>query len=91
MKGSTMKNNIRYYLKKNIWITTSGNYNTKLLSHIVDEIGSERIIFSIDYPYDDVADGVNWWRSVPPEAVGGLAAYEAIGRTNAINLLKLQP
>jgi 2,3-dihydroxybenzoate decarboxylase len=61
------------------------------LSHIVDEIGSDRIIFSIDYPYDDVADGVNWWRSVPPEAVGGLAAYEAIGRTNAINLLKLQP
>jgi 2,3-dihydroxybenzoate decarboxylase len=61
------------------------------LRHIVDEIGSDRIIFSIDYPYDSVADGVNWWNSVAPETVGGKAAYEAIGRTNAIKLLKLNP
>lgn len=56
----------------------------------MDEIGVDRVIFSIDYPYDDVHDGVTWWNSVPPEAVGGQAAYEAIGRTNAIKLLKLK-
>lgn len=27
----------------------------------------------------------------PPEAVGGQKAYEAIGRSNAIQLLKLKP
>lgn len=57
---------------------------------MVDEIGADRVIYSIDYPYDEVSNGVNWWNSVPPEAVGGQAAYEAIGRTNAINLLKLK-
>jgi predicted TIM-barrel fold metal-dependent hydrolase len=62
-----------------------------LLSHVVDEIGWDRVIFSIDYPYDEVSDAVNWWNSVPPEAVGGKDAYEAIGRTNAIKLLKLNP
>jgi predicted TIM-barrel fold metal-dependent hydrolase len=67
-----------------------GNYNTKLLKHVVEEIGYERVIFSIDYPYDDVSDAVHWWNNVPPSEVGGKEAYEAMGRTNAINLLKLK-
>jgi 2,3-dihydroxybenzoate decarboxylase len=61
------------------------------LKHVVDEIGYERVIFSIDYPYDETSDAVTWWNSVPPSAVGGEKAYEAIGRHNAIKLLKLSP
>lgn len=57
---------------------------------MVDEIGYERVIFSIDYPYEEVADAVNWWKSVDPELVGGKAGYEAMSRTNAIKLLKLK-
>jgi 2,3-dihydroxybenzoate decarboxylase len=60
------------------------------LKHVVEEIGYDRVIFSIDYPYDDVSDAVNWWNNVPPSEVGGKQAYEAMGRTNAINLLKLK-
>jgi predicted TIM-barrel fold metal-dependent hydrolase len=67
-----------------------GNFNTKLLKHVVDEIGYERVIFSIDYPYEEVADAVNWWNGVDPELVGGREAYEAMSRTNAIKLLKLK-
>jgi predicted TIM-barrel fold metal-dependent hydrolase len=96
-----MRENIRYYLKKNIWITTSysfmatklsarGNFNTKLLRLAVEEIGADRVLFSIDYPYDEVSDAAKWWKSVDPENVGGKEAYDAIGRTNAIRLLKLK-
>jgi predicted TIM-barrel fold metal-dependent hydrolase len=56
----------------------------------VDEIGWDRVIFSIDYPYEEVSDAVNWWNTVEPEAVGGQHALEAIGRTNAIQLLRLK-
>ena len=55
-----------------------GNYNTRLLSH-VDEIRPDRVVFSIDYPYNDVSDEENWRDSILAEAVGVQAAYEAIG------------
>lgn len=56
----------------------------------MDEIGSDRVVFSINYLYDDVSDGENWRDSVLVEAVGVQVAYEAIGRTNSIQVLKVE-
>ena len=102
MKGMKMQKTVKTYLQRNIWITTrfeylaaiklinySGNFNTRALRHVVDEIGADRVIFSIDYPYDTVEDGVGWWNSVKAEDVGGKSQLEQIARGNAIQLLKL--
>ena len=46
-----MKKSLDEYFKAgNIYITTSGHYSTNALKYCIDEIGSERIMFSIVFP-----------------------------------------
>lgn len=40
------------YFKKNIYITTSGNLSSSAMKCAIDAIGSERILFAIDYPFE---------------------------------------
>jgi len=42
---------LRYYFTHNLHITTSGHFSTPTLIHAMTEIGADRIMFSIDYPY----------------------------------------
>lgn len=86
------KKSIYDYFKENIWITTSGHFSTRTLKYVVDEIGADRVLFSVDYPYEKIEDGCGWWDNeakVIQEAVGGVDAYRRIGRDNAKRLLKL--
>ena len=47
-RGLPMKATLEEYFKRgNIYITTSGHYSTKAFKYCIDEIGSERIMFSI--------------------------------------------
>jgi 2,3-dihydroxybenzoate decarboxylase len=47
-KGLPMQATLEEYFKRgNIYITTSGHFSTKALAFSIDEIGSERIMFSI--------------------------------------------
>ena len=76
---------VRYYFSKNIWITTSGHFSTPNLQNAINEIGADRIMFSIDHPYEDIEEGAAWWDSAtinPNDKVN-------MGRNNAIKLLKL--
>ncbi|KAJ5484866.1 2-3-dihydroxybenzoic acid decarboxylase [Penicillium diatomitis] len=84
--------NIYHYFKENIWLTTSGHFSTATLKYVVNEIGADRMLFSVDYPYETIEAGCGWWdndRNAIVEAVGGLDNYRAIGRDNAKKLLKL--
>jgi predicted TIM-barrel fold metal-dependent hydrolase len=45
------------YLAENIWVTTSGNFNTQALHCTILTMGADRILFSDDYPYEDYAEG----------------------------------
>ncbi|KAJ4288769.1 hypothetical protein N0V88_007305 [Collariella sp. IMI 366227] len=79
------KEDYSYYFTTNISITTSGNFNTQALKYCVDYIGPERCLFSIDYPYDTMAEAQWWWFTVDlPEDQKQLVARE-----NAIRLFKL--
>ncbi|KAK3938545.1 hypothetical protein QBC46DRAFT_440145 [Diplogelasinospora grovesii] len=74
-----------HYFKHNISITTSGDFNTQGLKFCIGEIGVERCLFSIDYPYDSIEEAQNWWKGVDlPEE-----QKEAVARRNAIRLFKL--
>ncbi|KAF2145289.1 uncharacterized protein K452DRAFT_284666 [Aplosporella prunicola CBS 121167] len=86
------KKTIYDYFKQNIWLTTSGHYSTHTLKYVVEELGVDRILFSVDYPYETIENCCAWWDGQAKEiqdAVGGVDNYRAIGRENAKKLLKL--
>jgi gamma-resorcylate decarboxylase len=43
-----------HYLRENFYITTSGNFHTQALTNLILEVGADRILYSVDYPYEDV-------------------------------------
>jgi len=49
-RGLPMKHSLDYYFKNgNIYVTTSGHFSTNALKYTVDEIGANRVMFSIVY------------------------------------------
>jgi 2,3-dihydroxybenzoate decarboxylase len=46
------KQPITYYLRTNVWITTSGNVSPVSLSGALAALGADRILFATDYPFD---------------------------------------
>jgi predicted TIM-barrel fold metal-dependent hydrolase len=73
------------YFRENFYLTTSGNFHTPSLVNAVTEIGADRLMFSADYPFEDVGEAAEWF--------DGAAISEAdrrrIGRQNAIDLFGL--
>jgi predicted TIM-barrel fold metal-dependent hydrolase len=51
--------------REHFWITTSGNFSTPALLCTMMEMGVDRILFSIDYPFVENAPGVEWMEQVP--------------------------
>jgi predicted TIM-barrel fold metal-dependent hydrolase len=71
--------------RSHFWITTSGNFSTPALLCCVMEMGADRILFSVDYPFVPNPPGVQWMREVPL----GPEDREKILSGNARRLLKL--
>jgi predicted TIM-barrel fold metal-dependent hydrolase len=59
-KGIPAKKTMTEYLRTNFVITTSGNFRTPTLHDAITEVGSDRILFSVDYPFEDLAEGSAW-------------------------------
>lgn len=51
---------IGHYLRENFYITTSGNFRTQTLTEVILELGAGRILYSVDYPFEDVAIASDW-------------------------------
>lgn len=83
--GLSCKKTIREYFLDNIWITCSGNFSTPLLGLCLQEVGSDRIMFSIDYPFESFADACLWFDTCELNVTD----REKIGRGNAQKLFKL--
>lgn len=49
-----------FYIRRNIFITTSGVFDDAPLRCSIDEIGSDNIMFSVDYPYEDSRQAGDW-------------------------------
>lgn len=77
---------VRDYMSTNVHITTSGHFSDRTLLNCIAELGSDRIMFAVDYPYEDaLGEGCTWFDAAPiahPDLL-------KIGRTNAIKLYKL--
>ncbi|KAG8406516.1 hypothetical protein J3459_019231 [Metarhizium acridum] len=64
--GLDCKKTIREYFQQNIWITTSGHFSTTTLQFCMAEVGADRILFSIDYPFECFADACDWYDGACP-------------------------
>jgi predicted TIM-barrel fold metal-dependent hydrolase len=48
----------------NFWITTSGFFSTPALLCSIMELGVDRILFAVDWPYVDNKQAVNWMKDI---------------------------
>ena len=52
--------NFREKFSRNFWITTSGNFSDPALLCSIQELGVDRILFSVDWPFVENAPGTEW-------------------------------
>jgi len=50
---------------EHFWVTTSGFFSDSALLHCIQEIGIDRILFSVDYPFVENAPGTEWVQRIP--------------------------
>jgi predicted TIM-barrel fold metal-dependent hydrolase len=75
------------YVRANFHVTTSGHFSTPALVDTIAEIGADRVMYSVDYPFEDFGDAAQWF----DKAEISEADRRKIGRTNALKLFKLKP
>jgi gamma-resorcylate decarboxylase len=59
------KRSMSQYLRENFYITTSGNFRTPALTDVIQEVGPDRVLYSVDYPYEFMDEASHWFESVP--------------------------
>ena len=74
------------YFQRNVYITTAGNFRTQTLIDCMLELGADRILFSTDYPFEQVKEAAEWFDAAPISE----ADRVKIGRSNAAKLFKLE-
>ncbi|HSU78457.1 MAG TPA: amidohydrolase family protein, partial [Burkholderiales bacterium] len=57
------KEQLGYYFQRNFHLTTSGNFHTPSLVCAMLEIGADRIMFSTDWPFENVDHAAIWFDS----------------------------
>jgi 2,3-dihydroxybenzoate decarboxylase len=85
-KSYPAKKPLSEYFQQNFWLTTSGNFRTQTLIDAMMEIGADRVLFSTDWPFENVDHACNWFDAASISEADRLK----IGRTNAVDLFKLK-
>ena len=80
------KNGVGHYFRKHFYLTTSGNFHTPSLVNAMTEMTADRVMFSVDWPFEDVGEGCVWF----DKAQISDADRIKVGRANAIKLFKLK-
>ena len=79
------KRKIADYFRANFYVTTSGNFSSNALTATMAEIGADRVMFSVDWPYEQVELAADWFDNT---AISENDRVK-IGRSNAVRLFKL--
>jgi gamma-resorcylate decarboxylase len=84
-RGIPAKRTFGEYLRSNFYVTTSGNFHTPTLTCAIAEMGADRVLFSVDYPFEEVVDAAAWFDKAEISENDRVK----IGRTNAAALFKI--
>jgi gamma-resorcylate decarboxylase len=74
-----------HYVRENMFVTTSGAFNSLLFRTCIELVGAEHVLFATDSPYDEMAEAVEWFVSAPIDD----SLRVQIGRSNAQHLFNL--
>jgi predicted TIM-barrel fold metal-dependent hydrolase len=85
MKEKGMQQTVFYYMRQNVFITTSGVFDEAALQCAIAELGIDNILFSVDDPFGDNFEAMNFLNSVAISA----ADREKLAHGNAERILKL--
>lgn len=82
-----MQKNVLYYMKENVYVTSSGVFDQPVLDCAVQMLGIDNLMFSVDSPLRDNFEAMAFLRSakLPP------ADKEKFAHVNAERLLRLGP
>lgn len=84
-RGYTGKRYLGEYFKDHFFVTTSGNFCDPSFQCCLEVMGTDRVLFSADYPFETMDDAAQWFDNTPLAEADRLR----IGRTNAIKLFNL--
>ncbi|MGU7774637.1 amidohydrolase family protein [Burkholderia sp. MR1-5-21] len=84
-RGLPCQRSVGEYLRENVYVTTSGNFRTQTLLSAMLEVGSDRIMYSVDYPFETHDEAAEWFDSCAISETD----RTKIGRDNARRLFGL--
>jgi len=85
-RGYRGRRSLGDYFREHFHITVSGNFNDAAFRCTVEALGTERLYFSSDYPFERMQDAADWFDNT---AVIDAAERLGIGRNNALELFRL--
>lgn len=92
IKGAKAKRRPSHYFASNFYVTTSGHFHSKPLVEAIEQIGVERVLFSVDYPYEHMDSGARWFDDLRlPNATKSLIGRENANRLFSLSLPALRP
>jgi 5-carboxyvanillate decarboxylase len=80
-----LKKTPSWYVKDNFFITTSGMNTHPVLKYCNEVLGADKILFAIDYPYQESDEAANFMNSAPLQAED----CEKIAHRNAENIFHI--
>jgi gamma-resorcylate decarboxylase len=83
--GRPVKRTTSEYFRSNFHVTTSGHFCTQSLIHAIMTLGADRVLFAVDYPFEDHAQAASWFDA----AEIAEPDRRKIGRDNALALFGL--
>lgn len=84
-RGIPAKRKMSEYFGDNFYVTISGHFRTPPFLNALLEIGTDRIMFSVDYPFEKTLVAATWFDELHISE----RDRRKIGRTNAHQLFKL--
>ena len=85
LRATMKEKTFRDIFCEHFWITTSGFFSDTALVCSMMEMGIDRILFSVDYPFAENPPGTEWLKTLPL----GREDTEKLLNGNARRLLKL--
>jgi predicted TIM-barrel fold metal-dependent hydrolase len=86
----TRERPLRQVWDENIWITTSGSWSLAPLKCILENTRVERIMYSVDYPFESNERGLGWFQQLEESGMLNSEQLEMIAYRNAEELLKVK-
>jgi gamma-resorcylate decarboxylase len=74
------------YFRSNFYVSTSGHFCTQSLIHAILTVGADRVLFAVDYPFEDHAQAAAWFDAAEIAETDRIK----IGRDNAVALFGLR-